>query len=104
MLNMQKKGRECYIMLAVQRNTEETPEQHLKKFLADNPAIHGTPVESIDIGGYRWAKTTFTHGGWQAMYVARFKNLHQVRITFQGEELKGDPLMAAVMESFRFKL
>ncbi|MBP7864744.1 MAG: hypothetical protein KA419_02245 [Acidobacteria bacterium] len=104
MLNLQKRGQACYVLVAVQRNTEETPEQHLEKFLRDNPNLRATPVESLTFGGARWAKTTYTYGTFQAVYVARFKDLHQVRITCQGEGADKDPQVLSILDSFRFKL
>lgn len=104
MLNLQKRGKECYVLVAVQRNTEETPEQHLEKFIRDNPKLRATPVESLTFGGARWAKTTYTYGTFQAVYVARFKNLHQVRITCQGAGADKDPQVLAILDSFRFRL
>ncbi len=104
MFNMGKKGREMYVMFTVQRNTEETPEAHVAKYLRDNPNLKATPPEKASFAGTEWVKTTYTYGTFQVMYVARFANLHQVKILCQGAGVGEDAGARAILDSLKFRL
>ena len=104
MFNMAKKGQERYVMFTIQRNTEETPAAHVAKYIRDNPSLQATPPEKASFAGTDWVKTTYTYGTFQIMYIARFANLHQVKVLCQGVGAGEDAEVRAILDSLKLRL